>query len=73
MFDLYARSILVFPSYVETFGLPLLEARKSGTYILASDCSFSREILEGYEKALFFGETDYVQLGKYILSLNNGK
>ena len=31
LFDLYARSVLVFPSYIETIGLPLLEARSVGS------------------------------------------
>ena len=50
----YHNSTLVFPSYIESYGLPLAEARKTGTVILASDCAFSREILEDYENAYFF-------------------
>ena len=50
----YAGSTLIFPSYIETFGFPMAEARKVGTIILASDCPFSREVLEGYENAYFF-------------------
>lgn len=56
--EAYASSVLVFPSYIETFGLPLLEARQTGAPILASDCSFSREILEGYDAAHFFDPFD---------------
>ena len=50
----YTHSVLLFPSYIETFGLPLLEARETGTPILASDCPFSREILDGYADVSFF-------------------
>lgn len=50
----YAGSTLVFPSYIETFGFPMAEARKVGTIVLASDCPFSREVLDGYENAYFF-------------------
>lgn len=50
----YCQSILLFPSYIETFGLPLLEARSSDTPIIASDCKFCHEILDGYKKAHFF-------------------
>lgn len=50
----YAKSVLIFPSYIETFGYPLAEARGVGTVILASDCEFSGEVLEGYENAYFF-------------------
>ena len=66
VFERYTNSVLIFPSYVESFGLPLLEARLSDTYVLASNCSFSREILEGYDKASFFEETDHKQLSKCI-------
>ncbi len=54
VFDEYSRSVMVFPSYIETFGYPLAEARRMGCIILASDCAFSREILQGYENAYFF-------------------
>ncbi|MCI8664259.1 MAG: glycosyltransferase family 4 protein [Hungatella sp.] len=69
VFKMYAQSILLFPSYVESFGLPLLEARLSGTYVLASDCPFSREILAGYNKADFFPEMDYKCLAEKIAAL----
>lgn len=50
----YAESTLLFPSYIETFGFPMAEARKVRTIVLASDCPFSREVLDGYENAYFF-------------------
>ena len=50
----YNSETLVFPSYIESFGYPLVEARAAGTVILASDCPFSRELLDGYENAYFF-------------------
>lgn len=50
----YSTSVLVFPSYIETFGYPLAEARQVGTIVLASDTAFSREVLAGYENAYFF-------------------
>lgn len=52
--EYYARSVLVFPSVVETYGLPVLEARLTGTPILASDMPFCHEILDGYENVQFF-------------------
>lgn len=66
VFEIYTRSTLVFPSYVESFGLPLLEARLSGAYIISSDCSFSREILEKYDRVQYFDEMDYQRLGELI-------
>lgn len=46
-------SILVFPSYVETIGLPLMEAAQYGKPIIVSDLEYSREVLAGYEGAKF--------------------
>lgn len=54
VFEYYTRTVLLFPSYIETFGLPMLEAKLHGSMILASDCPFSHEILDGYERARFF-------------------
>jgi len=51
---LYRRSVLLFPSYIETYGLPLAEARALNAGILAADTPFAREILSGYAKAEFF-------------------
>jgi glycosyltransferase involved in cell wall biosynthesis len=67
VFELYTQSVLLFPSYVESFGLPLLEARLTGTPIIASDCPFSREILDGYNRAEFFSKFDYKAMGKLIM------
>lgn len=53
LFKKYKAEILLFPSCVETFGLPMLEARLSEGYIIASDCPFSHEILDGYDGAEF--------------------
>lgn len=69
VFELYSKSVLLFPSYVESFGLPLLEAKLTGTYVIASDCPFSREILADYERAKFFQELDYKAMGDAILSI----
>jgi len=54
VYEYYTKSILIFPSYIETFGLPLLEAKMHGSPIIASDCDFSHEILDGYDKVEFF-------------------
>lgn len=54
VFEKYCNSILIFPSYIETFGLPLLEAKKCKTVILAADTLFSHEILDDYDDVYFF-------------------
>ncbi|MCD8240896.1 MAG: glycosyltransferase [Lachnospiraceae bacterium] len=53
LFDLYASSILVFPSYVETVGMPLLEVQSIGAPLLAADCLYARDIVGDYERAQF--------------------
>ena len=50
----YQSSVVIYPSYIETFGIPMAEAASAGTIVLASDCPFSHEILDGYENAYFF-------------------
>lgn len=62
VFDLYTKSILLFPSYIETFGLPMLEARLHKSIVMASKCPFSREILEGYANAYYFDPFDPKEL-----------
>ncbi len=52
--DLYSSSTLIFPSYIETFGLPLLEAKLCGSIILASDLDYAREVVSDYKNAIFF-------------------
>lgn len=44
---------LLFPSYIETFGLPLLEAAMTGMPIIAADLPYAREVLKGYEGVIF--------------------
>lgn len=69
VYDYYSKSILIFPSYIETFGLPMLEAKLYECPIIASDCAFSHEILDGYEKACFFDAIDFYALSKKMKSI----
>jgi glycosyltransferase involved in cell wall biosynthesis len=47
----YYRSVdlMAFPSVLETFGLPLIEAASFGLKILAADLDYATEVLPGYE------------------------
>ena len=65
----YGKSALVFPSYIETYGLPLLEAKNAGCPILASDCAFSHEILSDYPQARFFDPFSTAGLADAIESI----
>lgn len=48
-----SSNLMVFPSYLETFGLPLLEAQIFGLKILAVDLSYSREVIGEYSNVKF--------------------
>lgn len=72
-FSLYSKSVLVFPSYIETFGLPLLEAHTAGAIVLASDMPFSREILSGYANSYFFDINDDEKLSEYMEACISGE
>lgn len=67
------NSVLVFPSYIESFGLPLLEARQIGTLILAADTAFAREILSGYPNAYYFPTFDPTALAQLMEQVMSGK
>lgn len=62
----YQSATLIFPSYIETVGLPLLEAKSCNAYIIASDMPFTHECLDGYGKAFFFKYYDAIQLANIM-------
>lgn len=62
----YRESVLIFSSYIETFGLPILEARMTNTPIIACDMPYAREILDGYEKVDYFDVLSSDELSKLI-------
>lgn len=65
----YNSSVLLFPSYLETCGLPLLEARTAGSMIVASDMPFSHEVLEDYENVQYFKYDSPEQLAEQMISI----
>lgn len=58
---------LLFPSYIETFGLPLLEASSFGLPIIAADMPYSREVLQGYS-GVSYASFDNPQLWSEMIS-----
>lgn len=66
VFDFYTKSVLIFPSYIETVGLPLIEAKMHKTPVIVADCLYSKEILKGYEKALYFKFSDSSTLANHM-------
>lgn len=67
--DIMRHSTLLFPSKLETFGLPLLEARMCKAFVVAGDTQFSRELLEGYENAYFFDVNNAAELAEKMISI----
>lgn len=69
----YKKEILLFPSYIETFGYPPAEARAVGGRILASDCPFCHEVLEGYEGVEYFDPFKAEELADLMEKAIGGK
>jgi glycosyltransferase involved in cell wall biosynthesis len=61
--------LVVFPSYIETFGLPLIEIASFGLPLLVSDLPFSREVIGGYRGAKFLNFKDFKQWGEVITDI----
>ena len=64
---------LVFPSYIETYGLPLIEAASLGVPIIAADLPYAREVLEGYDGAIFVPYNDTDRWKDAISALKKGE
>lgn len=62
----YIADILVFPSQIETFGLPLLEAASIGKYILCANQEYAHEAIQNYKNVDFLAE-DPLIWAEYII------
>lgn len=68
--DLYQQAdCVLFPSYLETFGLPLIEAASFGKKILCADEEYSREVIGNYEGVEFIESKNENKWAKKILHL----
>jgi glycosyltransferase involved in cell wall biosynthesis len=57
---------LIFPSRIETWGLPLSEFAALDKPIIAADLPYAWEVLGNYRKRVFFGPNDARQLARLI-------
>lgn len=72
--ELYKESdALLFPSFIETFGLPLLEAAMIGLPIIASDLPYAREVLAGYDGVSFVPHNSPSAWAKAIENIDKDK
>lgn len=71
--EMYTRTTLVFASYIETVGLPLVEAKNAGTWVIASDCEFSHEVLDEYPNKTYFDPYNYDSLAQQMKKVLRGE
>lgn len=70
MSALYAEAdCLLFPSRLETWGLPLTEAQGHGLAILAADLPYAHETVGSYARAAYFQPRDASKLARQMLEL----
>jgi len=69
----YYKSVdaLIFPSKIESFGLPLLEASFFGLPIIVCDLPYSREVLEEYTNKYFIDSNNIEGWANAIYNFNN--
>ena len=60
-------NLVVFPSYIESFCLPLIETALFGLPLLVSDLDLSREVIGDYQGAKFLYYKDYKVWGDSII------
>jgi len=74
IFDLYAEAdCLLFPSRLETWGMPITEMRSFGKPILAADLPYAHESAAGYQKMKFFEPTDAEHLANLMEQAATGQ
>ncbi len=66
LLEMISHTILVFPSYIETVGLPLLEAQIFDTVILVSSCPYAKDVCQTYEKTIYFNCFDEESIAEGI-------
>ena len=64
---------LVFPSYIETLGLPLIEAASLGLHVITSDLAYSREVLKGYLGVTYVSYNNANEWGRSIQEICSEK
>ncbi len=73
IFDMYGKSVLLFPSYIESFGMPLMEARTAGGLILSANIETSLEVCENYPNARFFSPHAPDELARLMKDVLQGR
>ncbi len=73
MWALYdTSSCLVFPSKLETWGLPITEMKIYGKPVLVADCNYAHETVGKYDKVRFFEPLNHIQLAMLMQKIIDG-
>ena len=73
VYEYYSKvDVLIFPSKLETWGLPISEFKQFERPILASNLPYAKEAVGGYKKVNFFDPSNPSQLAELMLKVLNG-
>ncbi|MEI6079653.1 MAG: glycosyltransferase [bacterium] len=73
LYKFYGESdCLIFPSKLETWGLPISEFKMFNKPILAANLPYARETVGNYDKVKFFSPNDPKELFEDIMGFSNG-
>lgn len=74
VFEIYLfADCLIFPSKLETWGLPITEFKAFNKPILVADLPYARETVGDYDKVKFFNPNDPRELASYMECLIEGR
>jgi glycosyltransferase involved in cell wall biosynthesis len=72
--ELYRQNdCLVFASKLETWGLPITEAKEAGLFILAADLPYAHEAAGNYDGAAFFSPIQPLELAEMMNQFRYGR
>ncbi len=73
VFELYnSTNCVIFPSKLETWGMPITEAKLFKKPIILADLEYARETLGSYDKVKFFNPYDFKQLAGIMSGMIKG-
>lgn len=64
---------VIFPSLLETWGLPLSEAKEHGLAIIAADLPYAHEAIGSYDAASFYSAKNANELAEKIIAFSKGE
>ncbi|WP_069874142.1 glycosyltransferase [Fusibacter sp. 3D3] len=73
VFSLYEKiDCMIFPSKLETWGLPISEFKETKKTIILSDLPYAHETIGNYDKLKFFDPSNFEELASYMISAIEG-